>query len=313
MVSRESAVPATGQSPAEGSYASGVRMPATDTPGVTGTGTTRDRILRTARDLFADRGYQRTSLQQIADRLRLTKAAILYHFPSKEHLVEALVEPLLTGLEQAVERAGTHPPQTARWVMLEAWVDTMLAHRRSLGMLFHDVSMLTRRGRYPRLLSLAMRAYATVAGPDATLAEQVRAVQAVATLGDPVVFFDDVPAQRLRAEMLAGVRRLLGEEIPERPSAPSAPSASPSDVGTDCPRPVAGAPRPPGMPTATTPGRRQAGRPRAMDATRVGLARSMLASGTHSVDEIAALLGVSRATVYRHLRRDREESQNNEL
>ncbi|MEV1146915.1 helix-turn-helix domain-containing protein [Micromonospora sp. NPDC049799] len=33
----------------------------------------------------------------------------------------------------------------------------------------------------------------------------------------------------------------------------------------------------------------------------------MHAAGTHSVDEIAARLGVSRATVYRHLNRDAVE------
>lgn len=265
MVSLSAPARAVDRPPAGQRYASRVEAPGE---------TTRDRILRTARDLFAERGYQRTSLRQIADRLRLTKAAILYHFPSKEHLVGALIEPLMTGLEEAVDAASGLPPRTARWVMLEAWVETMLAHRRSLGMLLHDLSMLTRGGLYPRMMSLAMRAYAVVAGPDATLAEQVRAVQAVAMLGDPVVFFDDVPVARLRAEMLAGVRRLLDDAAPP-------------------------------------PGRRRAGRPPAMDAVRISAARAMYATGSHRVDEIATALGVSRATVYRHLRRP-TESQNSE-
>lgn len=245
--------------------------------------TTRDRILRTARDLFAQRGYQRTSLQQIADRLRLTKAAILYHFPSKEHLVAALIEPLIAELEQAVDSAGAHPPPLARWVMLEAWVDVMLAHRRSLGMLLHDVSMLTRCGMYPRIMALAMRAYAVVAGPDATLAEQVHAVQAVAALGDPVVFFDDVPDALLRAQMLAGVRHLLGDPAPM--------VENDGEAG----RPVVARP-------TKAAKRRRAGRPVTMDAARISAARDMYAAGSHSVGEIAAALGVSRATVYRHLR-----------
>ncbi|MER7168441.1 helix-turn-helix domain-containing protein, partial [Micromonospora sp. NPDC000207] len=48
-------------------------------------------------------------------------------------------------------------------------------------------------------------------------------------------------------------------------------------------------------------GPRRAGRPRAMSPEQVTRARRMYADGTHSVDAIATHLGVSRATVYRHL------------
>jgi len=307
MVSIRDQLPFIGQWTVARSYASRVQLPQprsaprsgpedpagpVETPAAepTPTETTRDRILRTARDLFAQRGYQRTSLQQIADQLRLTKAAILYHFPSKEHLVAALLEPLIVALEQAVDAADGHPPPLARWVFLEAWVDAMLAHRRSLGMLLRDVSVLTAGGMYPRFMSLAMRAYAVVAGPNATLAEQVRAVQAVAALGDPVVFFDDVPETLLREQMLAGVRQLLGDPAPVTGNDAEATGADAEPGRSAVPRP------------AQTAKRRRAGRPAAMDAARISAARAMYATGAHSVSEIAAALGVSRATVYRHLR-----------
>ncbi|MEU9509680.1 helix-turn-helix domain-containing protein, partial [Micromonospora sp. NPDC048170] len=48
-------------------------------------------------------------------------------------------------------------------------------------------------------------------------------------------------------------------------------------------------------------GRRRPGRPRAMGPEQIETARRMHAEGGHSADEIAAALGVSRATVYRHL------------
>ncbi|WP_146765230.1 helix-turn-helix domain-containing protein, partial [Micromonospora saelicesensis] len=47
--------------------------------------------------------------------------------------------------------------------------------------------------------------------------------------------------------------------------------------------------------------RRRPGRPPALGREQVEAARRMHAAGTHSVDAIAAALGVSRATVYRHL------------
>jgi len=47
---------------------------------------------------------------------------------------------------------------------------------------------------------------------------------------------------------------------------------------------------------------RQGGRPKAMSAAKLALAREMYESEKHTVTHIAAVLGVSRATIYRHLR-----------
>ncbi|MEU7654343.1 TetR family transcriptional regulator [Micromonospora taraxaci] len=235
---------------------------------------TRTRILRAALDLFAEHGYQRTSLRQIGERLRLTKAAILYHFPAKEHLLSALVEPLLVDLEALLDTARTQPVEQARWTVLEGWVDVMLAHRRPLGMLFHDIALVGRGDTYHRLMEVAMRANDLIAGPDAGRRERVLATQAVAACSDPIVFFVDVSDEVLRADMLDGVRRLLA------PAATDA--AGPSGA-------------------STADRRRRPGRPRALGREQVETARRMHAAGTHSVDAIAATLGVSRATVYRHL------------
>ncbi|MGS2618613.1 TetR family transcriptional regulator [Micromonospora sp. LZ34] len=235
---------------------------------------TRTRILRAALDLFAEHGYQRTSLRQIADRLRLTKAAILYHFPAKEHLLAALIEPLVGDLERLLDSAEALPTDRARWTVLEGWVDTMLTHRRPLGMLFHDIALITRGDTYHRLMRIAMRANDLIAGPDAGRRERVRAVQAVAMCSDPVVFFADVPDAVLREDMLDGVRQLL-----------AAPGPQAAVAGTSAAR------------------RRRPGRPRALGHEQVEAARRMHAEGSHSVDDIATALGVSRATVYRHLDR----------
>ncbi|SCL46047.1 transcriptional regulator, TetR family [Micromonospora citrea] len=241
---------------------------------------TRTRILRAALDLFAEHGYQRTPLRQIGERLRLTKAAVLYHFPTKEHLLTALIEPLVSDLEAMLDAAEAGPPERARATVLEGWVDTMLAHRRPLGMLFHDIALITRGDTYHRLMRIAMRANDLIAGPGAGRRERVRAVQAVATCSDPVVFFTDVPDEVLRADMLDGVHRLLDGAPPE-----------------DLPPRGAG----PGAGGDAASGRRRPGRPRAMGPEQIEAARRMHAEGRHSADEIAAALGVSRATVYRHL------------
>jgi AcrR family transcriptional regulator len=60
-------------------------------------------VLRVARELFAQRGVQRTSLQDIADRLGITKPALYYHFSSREEL--GRLGRLLHGPDPTLEQA----------------------------------------------------------------------------------------------------------------------------------------------------------------------------------------------------------------
>ncbi|MCZ2860527.1 TetR/AcrR family transcriptional regulator [Blastococcus sp. VKM Ac-2987] len=50
-----------------------------------------DDILDRAAALFARRGFTKTSLQDIADAVGLSKAGLLHHFPSKEALYDAVL------------------------------------------------------------------------------------------------------------------------------------------------------------------------------------------------------------------------------
>jgi AcrR family transcriptional regulator len=237
---------------------------------------TRTRILKTALDLFHEQGYQRTSMRELAEHLGITKAAVFYHFPSKAHLLAALSEPLTEDVEEAIKNvlyeATAQPgPDRVRWAMIEGILDVYLRHRRLLRVLVQDLTLMAHDHALQRLVGLLRRVHEIVAGPDPDLREGTRSVQAIAMIGDPVLFFPDVPAEVLRAEILAGVRALLNSASGTPP--PAAPPAPPSG-------PV---------------------RPSVMDADKGAQARRMYAAGTHSVTEIAAELGVSRATVYRHL------------
>src|SRR5919106_1272406 len=86
---------------------------ATATPAPrTGPGrTTADRILDAALDAFGTRGYGATSLDEVAGELGIRKQTILYWYPSKEVLLDAVIDRTaaeLTGrLERAVADAGT--------------------------------------------------------------------------------------------------------------------------------------------------------------------------------------------------------------
>jgi AcrR family transcriptional regulator len=52
---------------------------------------TRARILDAAEELFANAGYNATSLAQVAELVGITQPAVLYHFPSKEALLIGLL------------------------------------------------------------------------------------------------------------------------------------------------------------------------------------------------------------------------------
>ena len=70
----------------------------------------RGDILAVATRLFADRGFDGTSLQAIADRVGVRKPSVLYHFRSKEILREKVLQRLLAHWRDALPRllkAGT--------------------------------------------------------------------------------------------------------------------------------------------------------------------------------------------------------------
>jgi TetR/AcrR family transcriptional regulator len=93
-------------------------------------GGTADRILDAALSSFGSRGYEATSLDALAETLGVRKQSILYWFPSKEVLLESLIDrsarELSSALEDALARAGTG------WARVEAVVRSVfrLAARR---------------------------------------------------------------------------------------------------------------------------------------------------------------------------------------
>jgi AcrR family transcriptional regulator len=79
---------------------------------------TRERILAVANELFIDQGYEGTSLREIADRLDITKAALYYHFRSKDEILATLLEPFDTLLDELLRRLeDAHD--------VEAWADAL--------------------------------------------------------------------------------------------------------------------------------------------------------------------------------------------
>jgi AcrR family transcriptional regulator len=71
---------------------------------------TRARILDSAMNLFAEVGYHAATNAVIADAARLTRGAMLYHFATREELVEAAVAHIELQRARLLERAASTPP-----------------------------------------------------------------------------------------------------------------------------------------------------------------------------------------------------------
>ena len=64
---------------------------------------TRRRILASALSLFVRKGYERTTFNDIAARLKMTKGAVYWHFESKERLLVELVEEALAKFRRQLD------------------------------------------------------------------------------------------------------------------------------------------------------------------------------------------------------------------
>ena len=70
---------------------------------------TRTRIQQVAIKLFTENGYEATSLREIAEHLGVTKAALYYHFKSKDEIIQSLVDDQAATIEKLIEWAQTQP------------------------------------------------------------------------------------------------------------------------------------------------------------------------------------------------------------
>lgn len=156
-------------------------------------GNTRQRIQDVALELFAEQGYEKTSLREIAERLGVTKAALYYHFKTKEDILVGLFQDLQRPIDELIEWANIQPRtlDTKREILLrysEALTDAAPLFRfmqenqatvreLSVGETFKD--------RMIRMID-------TIKEPDAALPDQVRCISALFTMHAGMFLLRDV-------------------------------------------------------------------------------------------------------------------------
>ena len=81
-------------------------------------GEARARLIEEAHNLFLTRGFADVSMQEIADTVGVTKAAMYYHFQSKEDLFEEVARQSINGFWDGII-AHAHATGPLREVLLE--------------------------------------------------------------------------------------------------------------------------------------------------------------------------------------------------
>jgi AcrR family transcriptional regulator len=98
-------------------------------PGASDANGTRERILETAAALFREKGYDGTSMAELARNVGITAAGLYWHFGSKDEILTAYLESALLDLLHATGSAASHTtPEEALREFVGAHVRFQLEH-----------------------------------------------------------------------------------------------------------------------------------------------------------------------------------------
>ncbi|CAM5267107.1 MULTISPECIES: TetR/AcrR family transcriptional regulator [Streptomyces] len=146
-------------------------------------GNTRQRIQDVALGLFAEQGYEKTSLREIAERLDVTKAALYYHFRTKEEIIVSLFADLTQPIEDLIEWGGQQPHTLETKQEIVRRYSEALAGAEPLFRFMQENQATVRELRIGDTFKDRMRGLRDILiDPEAELVDQVRSVSAMFTL-----------------------------------------------------------------------------------------------------------------------------------
>ncbi|MFJ9712237.1 TetR/AcrR family transcriptional regulator [Streptomyces sp. NPDC101234] len=156
-------------------------------------GNTRQRIQDVALELFAEQGYEKTSLREIAERLDVTKAALYYHFKTKEEILVSVFEDLTQPIQDLIEwgKGQPHTLETKQEIVRR--YSQALTEAEPLFRFMQENQATVRELRIGDTFKDRMRGLRTILmDPDAPLTDQVRCVSAIFTLHAGMFIMQDI-------------------------------------------------------------------------------------------------------------------------
>ncbi|WP_280350457.1 TetR/AcrR family transcriptional regulator, partial [Nocardia abscessus] len=107
---------------------------------------TRERIVRAAIDLFAEKGFHGTGVAEIGERADVQRGALYYHIGSKEELLWQIlrdyIQRMLADAEQIAD--GPDDPVTKLRRLIHSYVRLIIRHQREVAIQLRDVRARTR-------------------------------------------------------------------------------------------------------------------------------------------------------------------------
>jgi AcrR family transcriptional regulator len=162
--------------------------------------------MEVALELFTQRGFDATSMRDIAAKLGLSPGAFYHHFPSKEAVLVALCQPLVEGMVRFAEEASKRPDVGVS--MLDPYLDVILEHRTLLQLVSADTSVFRQEDIGPSIKHAAdtiTRALETSTGADPIVVGCAMG----ALHGGALAVADDTQIPAARARILRSVQLLL--------------------------------------------------------------------------------------------------------
>lgn len=121
-----------------------------------------DELKQVALEQFATVGFAATSLQHIADQAGYSKSSVLYHYASKEALLEAAIEPAIAEFEVVLGDFLAGRGSGRRRLLVDRIVDLLLEYRQAVhvfliqGPSLSDLPIIARANAAVRKLSAAI-------------------------------------------------------------------------------------------------------------------------------------------------------------
>ncbi|MBF6184456.1 TetR family transcriptional regulator [Nocardia farcinica] len=110
-----------------------------------GAADTRERIVRAAVELFAEKGFHGTGVAEIGDRADVQRGALYYHIGSKEELLWQILHGYTALMLADAERItdGDDDPVAKLRKLIRSHVVLIIRHRREVAIQLRDVGALT--------------------------------------------------------------------------------------------------------------------------------------------------------------------------
>jgi AcrR family transcriptional regulator len=180
-------------------------------------------LLQSALRQFAAVGFEGASLQRIASDAGLSKSSVLYHFASKEALLDAALRPAVEDLTVLVAHLADRGGDDPRPEFIAEFVDYLFEHRLAIAVLISHGQGLAGHAVVDEADALVRRLSECLGGSDSADPGTVRFGVALAGAAFMLVASDrwapsHVPEEQLRATLVDVLGQLVLDRTPTQPA-----------------------------------------------------------------------------------------------